>query len=589
MTDIIWIFWIFKWPIFVILLCGCSQVLINQGEAQKDFIAPSHQEVLVPRVVLPIGPSNSGALGPFQNKTSLYGLEGVQATHLYSVDLNNDGHDDLVFLPNHYSIPAFMIFNPIYARFESIQTPVFDSVIRASFLNFADLNHDGIWDVLAGVFHQKGQLVKESVRIFQGFFENGTYRLKEVQAALNPSLGPGPVSSAIFFDYDLDGHLDLFVSQWYDQNGPKIVPIKDRLFKGNGFQFTDVSYLLTQEYGQGGKAFPSFGATACDVDLNGYPDIVTTSTSGLPNRLWMNTTQTNQRLFMDYGPSSGVAQDELGKLLPKSGGNTQVALCTDYNNDKIMDLFLGELTHSHDPATKDRSSFLTGSQFYFPPEFIRSEYYLDDGTLNWTQADQSGVFLDYNMDGAIDLVVANTGFPPKSRMIFFEQMADHSFIDQAKQWGMDLVNPSGPIGIDANRDGFVDVLVGQSNVRMPDQKTSIYLFENQIKNHHRRLRLRLRGTRANHFGLGATVIVKSDSMSQTRFHNLSYGPQPSGSTEGVFFGLGPKDQNVLIRVIWPIKDHKISQALLVEYPPLKVDKEFVDLILKEDGTFEYFY
>ena len=53
------------------------------------------------------GPRNTSNNTMFFDASDKYGLEGVQATHLYSVNLNNDFYNDLVYLPSFYSIPVF--------------------------------------------------------------------------------------------------------------------------------------------------------------------------------------------------------------------------------------------------------------------------------------------------------------------------------------------------------------------------------------------------------------------------------------------------------------------------------------------------
>ena len=130
-----------------------------------------------------------------------------------------------------------------------------------------------------------------------------------------------------------------------------------------------------------------------------------------------------------------------------------------------MDIFLGELSHSYDNESVDRSSILTGSKESFPPFFIRTEYLSHTQTEQWNQGDRRGVWLDYNLDGRIDLLVDNSGFPPHSRLVLFEQDKDHGFSNISTKAGLDIVNPTGTITLDINRDGAPDILTSQNNIR----------------------------------------------------------------------------------------------------------------------------
>ena len=68
------------------------------------------------------GPTRPTINTDFYDTSSKYGLEGVKATHLYSVNLNNDYYNDLVVLPSYYSIPEFFIFDPSEQKFIKMKT-----------------------------------------------------------------------------------------------------------------------------------------------------------------------------------------------------------------------------------------------------------------------------------------------------------------------------------------------------------------------------------------------------------------------------------------------------------------------------------
>ncbi len=485
----------------------------------------------------------------FLDKTDYYGLTGVKAVHLYAVDVNHDGYTDLVTLEDFYSSPKFYFYNHNIHKFVLGQSP-FVGTIRASFLNFVDLNHDGIYDVIVGVLNQKTEMTQYPARVFKGIIENGELFYRE-QSPLPTNLLPTASISAV--DFNLDGDLDLFLSNWFSYKDPTPKPVPDLLLKGNGFDFSDHSRSLKGEYDfnqstkQFSNATPTFGASVCDIDNNGFPDILTSNSNGYYNKLWMNLDGFN---FVNYGNESGFSADEEGSPETLGGGNSFFNLCGDYNSDGIVDVVNGTMSKDTDPDYRDKSSILTGSTFNFPPKFIHSDFYRDDQKSHWSQADRRGVWIDYNLDGLIDLLIDNSGFPPESRLILFEQKKDHSFEDKSNELGIDLVNPSGTITIDLNHDGVMDFITGQSTTRSGENNNRVYVFENQTKRGlNGSVRFHLQAKNSNFFGLGSTLRMKTDHHNY--FFNVEYnsGSLPSQNEEGAYFSFG-KDHPKELIVRW---------------------------------------
>lgn len=270
----------------------------------------------------------------------------------------------------------------------------------------------------------------------------------------------------------------------------------------------------------------------------------------------LNEQATGERYFQDLGPVSNYASDPDGSLIPTGGGRTFFTACTDYNDDGLMDVFVGELSHAYDNDSVDKSSILTGSKETFPPYFIRTEYLSDATAESWNQGDRRGVWVDYNIDGRVDLLVDNSGFPPYSRLVMFEQDESHAFINVSGQLGLDIVNPTGTIVIDVNKDGMPDVITSQNNIRRSDIPPRLYLFENQNNFPNRRaIKVHLRGLKANTHGLGAMVMLYTQSGSekkvQRRWVEYSQGGLTSQNEEGILFGVSEDYQVVGLKVRWP--------------------------------------
>ncbi len=502
--------------------------------------------------------------GSFTDRTEEVGLANLNAVALNAVDLNRDGFTDLAILPSYYSRPRFYIWSEREKRFTPWTHDPLPVDFKASFLVFADLNRDRIPDLVSGVLNQRSEVGQVPLKYYTGVLVENKLVFQEVPGAL--TLPAEPTSGLTILDYNLDGWPDLFVSNWFDNRRGEYIPVQDRLLRNrDGKKFEDVTALLL---GEGDKtsdqlfppnARPTYGASSCDIDQNGWPDILTVSSSGHKNKLWMNLKEprTGERYFEDVGPLSNYASDPDGSLIPTGGGRSFFSACTDYNDDGLMDVFLGELSHAYDNDSVDRSSMLTGSRETYPPYFLRTEY-VSDASEGWNQGDRRGVWLDYNIDGRIDILVDNSGFPPLSRLVLFEQDENHAFVNVASQTGVDVVNPGATITLDANRDGLPDILTAQNNIRLAEIPPRLYFFQNTGRYPGRRsLTVHLSPAKSNTDGIGAMVMLytqtKSGKIVQRRWAESSQGGLPSQNETGVRFGVEKGVEAVGIKVRWPYR------------------------------------
>ena len=524
----------------------------------------------VTKVRQPSSPVLPGPTRPrnnfFVDVTQTMGLDNVIAARLYAIDFNNDGYTDLVTLPKHYSPAEFYQFIPTNKVWKKIDSP-FESngIVRASFLAFADFDKDGVNDVIVATFNQKTELTPRTLRLFQGYLQQNHYKLKEVPNSFPQHIDP--ISSLTFLDYNLDGHLDVYVGNWYDNRHSPARIIPDRLYKGKIFTFKDQSHLLkgnlkySRTHNHYPNARPTSGASVCDMNKDGYPDILTASTSGFGNLLWIS--QGNNNGFEDQGVSSGYAFDPEGSFLPRGGGNSTFSKCADYNNDGMMDVAVGEILMSYDNNTRDISGILTGFTLQPSIKFFRRNYYRDDGSQLNHRGDRRGVWLDYNNDGLTDLLIDNSGFPPHSRLTLFQQESNHGFLDQSKELGIDILNPSGSITIDFNRDGNLDIITGQVSTRKYELKKRLYVFKNNHPMPWNVYRFHLRGHKSNIHGLGGTLIVRSDKNFYRQAVDYLYGPFPSQNEEGIRLALPPGETLQFVEAHWPILEQ--SRPLVKRY------------------------
>ena len=564
---------------------GCSRPVKSPapiGDSPKKVAPP-------PPLPVHYGPSRQGA---FVERSREYGLQGVRGVRFYAVDFDRDTWTDLVVLPDYFSVPQFYRFSPGDRRFALLSPSPLPQKIQGSFLNFVDMDEDGLLDMLLVTLGQRSELTALALRVFRAELKKGRLRYREVVDALEEKqrklLVNFPLASLSALDFDLDGKLDFFMGAWFRTGRQRqSLNVPDMLFKGDGLKLQDHSFRLAGEWGKKRgplpypNATPTFASATCDMDFNGYPDILTASSHGYPNKLWLNQAGRSGegRVYRNFGNESNYAQDDNGRLQLRGGGHTFFVACADYNDDSTMDIFMGELSHAHGPPTVDRSSILTGRTRSFPLSFIRTPY-THDREATWSQGDRRGVWLDYDSDGQLDLLVDNSGFPPHSRLVLFQQLPDHAYHNQAAQLGVDIVNPEGSIVWDVNRDGRPDILTGQGQVRDARIRPRLYLFENQVaRNGRRSLRFFLRGQASNARGLGAMLTLETNRGRKRRWVEVHQGAQGSQNEEGVFFGLDRGERPVRVTVSWPIQKRTQTVHSLGSYR----FRHFLALTLCESG------
>lgn len=583
------------WGLLLLISCSTSS---RKSEDEESIRLSEELESLSKKVqVINYGPTLKEG-GVFEDKTNKYGLENLYAVTFNAVDLTFDGHTDLVVLPTYYSRPKFLIWNREANKFIPWTHDPLPLDFKASFMLFYDMNKDKIPDLVAGVLNQRSEVSQIPLKLFLGKVLNGKLSFKEKKDAL--SLPVEPTSSVSVIDFDLDGWPDLFISNWFESRNNQYLPVADRLLKNNKGKFVDVSNLLKGETNKSSdqlfpsEARPTYGASTCDIDQNGWPDILTVSSSGHKNKLWMSQIepQTGLRFYQDVGAVSNYASDPDGNLIPTGGGRSFFSACIDYNDDSLMDVFLGELSHAYDNESVDRSSILTGSKETYPPYFLRTEYVSDATSESWNQGDRRGVWLDYNIDGRPDILVDNSGFPPYSRLVLFEQDETRAFINVASQAGLDIVNPTGTIVLDVNKDGLPDVLTSQNNIRRADIAPRVYLFENVKKYSGRKsIKIHLQGLKSNTDAIGAMVMLYTLSgkkkVVQRRWLEYTQGGLPSQNESGVLFGVPENDEIVGVKVRWPYvrKNGFNSGEVLEKLYSLKSfpQKDFLEVTVCEDG------
>ena len=360
-------------------------------------------------------------------------------------------------------------------------------------------------------------------------------------------------ASASFTDYNADGHLDLFVTNYVDYSvtdnkvcsdptgmrdycGPlRFRPAPDRLFQNTGTgTFADV----TDRAGIGAGAGAGLGVAGADFNGDGHLDFYVANDASA-NRLWLNN---GDGTFQDGALLAGVAFDAEGR--PE--GSMGIA-AGDPDNDGDVDLFVTNITGESHAFYENRGRGLFEDRRLPTSLAVLTRPFTGFGT-DW---------FDYDLDGLPDLFVANGAvtiiealrndrFPFRQADQLIRNLGGR-FADASAEAGTAITTPDVGRGAafgDIDNDGDLDVLVTNNG-----GQARLLLNETTTVNHW--LLVQLSPVDDNRSGIGARVgVVKSDGTTFWRNAHTD-GSYLSASDARVHFGLGPDAAPVRLIVEWP--------------------------------------
>ncbi|HKQ39068.1 MAG TPA: VCBS repeat-containing protein, partial [Verrucomicrobiae bacterium] len=250
-----------------------------------------------------------------------------------------------------------------------------------------DVNNDGKLDVLVTEYG--------GVKLFmnQG---GGKFAAATAVGLDNPRWA----TSAVFFDYNRDGWLDLVVANYLDYDptqkctdakgapefcGPHGFPgLVTRLFRNQGGQFEDVSVSS----GLARVTGPALGVLCADFDGDQWPDIFLAD-DGRPNRLFINQ---RDGTFAEEAARRGLAFNNMGQ----TAGNMGIAI-GDVDTNDLFDLFVTHLA-------EEQHSFWTQQPRGVFQDTINRMGLVKRG---WHRTGFGTVLVDFDLDGDLDLALVN--------------------------------------------------------------------------------------------------------------------------------------------------------------------------------------
>ena len=437
-----------------------------------------------------------------------------------------------------------------------------DDVGWAQGVCVGDYNNDGFEDLFLTYYGQN--------RLYRNNGDGTFTNVAQKAGLLHPKTRFS--SGCTFVDYNRDGLLDLFVSNYLEidlATAPKPslsvvncnvenVPVncgpnglakaQNYLYRNNGDgTFTDVS----KESGVSGfRSSYCLTATSFDVDEDGWPDIVVACDTS-PSLLLMNN---HDGTFREEALIRGIALSADGHQMGGMGLGIG-----DYNLDGHTDLVK---THFLDQATGIYSNDGKGN---FDDRTTQA------GLNNETRYVSFGAGLvDLDNDGYPDILISTGSvYPELDRLspryalrtprVLFRNRGDGTFAEMSAEAGPGITARHCGRGMafgDFDNDGDMDVLI--VNVNEPPS-----LLRNDAPAGNHWIKIRLEGVKSNRSAIGARVVARYGGKTQAQ-ELVSQSSYLSASDPRLHFGLGVAT-TADIEIHWPL-------GLVEKYPSLAANQ-----------------
>jgi len=501
-------------------------------------------------------------------------------------DIDNDGLPDLYFTGNNDRNKLY--HNEGDFKFTDItyNAGVDGGRTWCTGVTMVDINYDGYIDIYVC---RGATLEKDADKRRNLFYINNgdlTFTERGAEYGLDD---PGYSVQAAFFDYDLDGDLDMYLTNRPNQfkmGFEKRIEVMqfpedevtDKLFRNNGDgTFTNVSEIAgIKNYGHG------LGVGAGDLNGDGYPDIYVANDYEAPDFYYMN--------------NGDGTFTEMGKVALKHGSlfgmGSDIA---DINNDGLLDIFVADMTAEDNlrqktlMAAMDPEKFWSYVDYGFHYQYMRNTLHLNNGNGSFSEIgllagipntdwSWTALLADYDNDGFKDLAITNGYLKDmmdkdyqkalrklvdekqghitledrekilpfhRAKSYLFQNNGDLTFTDMSNDWNFNIEGySSGAAYADLDNDGDLDFVINNIN----DQAS---ILENLARNNgsNNFLRINLIGDKQNLMGYGAKVSIETEEGMQ--FCELYATRGYQSSVEPVIhFGLGKVSTVHSINVVW---------------------------------------
>ncbi len=518
-------------------------------------------------------------------------------------DFNNDGLQDLVFTGN-------MVKNRLYLnrggfKFEDItqQSGIAEKEGWCTGVSTADINGDGWLDL----YICRAGYPFDDLRSNLLFINNGDLTFTEKAAEYGLDDLAYSTHSA-FFDYDLDGDLDLFLLNHstveYSRGSLEVFQLRNKkdpaftnkLFRNDGGHFTNV----TDEAGIYSNVLTfSLGLSIADINGDGWPDIFIGNDFNEPDYLFVNQ-------------GNGTFVDRFAEAFDHTSMFSMGADVADFNNDGLPDLvsldMLPEsnfLQKMHSGADNyDKVAMLEKNGFF--KQYSRNMLQLNNGDGTFSEMGQMAgisntdwswtpLFFDFDNDGLKDLFIAN-GYPRDHTDMdfltftanevmqiergkdpidfegymaqmppillpnyFYKNNGNGRFANMAAEWGLDepLISQSAAY-VDLDNDGDLDLVTNNT----ADFAAVYENHSDELTDHHF-LKIELAGAKGNPSGIGAKLSLYAGGKMFYQEQQPVRGFQ--SSVDPVLnFGLGNIAKLDSLAVVWPRGERQVLRGVAAD-------------------------
>src|SRR3989454_196264 len=516
-------------------------------------------------------------------------------------DVNNDGLPDLYFTSN--VGPNRLYLNKGGYRFEDVteRAGVADPDGWKTGVTMADVNGDGFVDIFVSAVDFLTMHGHNVLYINNG---DGTFTDRTKEYGVDYA---GLSTQAVFFDYDGDGDLDMYLlthsthvertPSTHPQRWPRHPRAGDRLYRNDGGHFVDVS---EHAHIYGGVEGYGLGVIASDLDGDGCPDLYI-------------ATDFQEDDFLYYNNCDGTFTEAIATSVGHTSHASMGVDAADLNNDGRPDLMVLDMLPDQEKILKTSANaesfdvYLQKLEAGYHSQYARNTLQLNRGERRFSEIGYlAGVyatdwswaplFADLDNDGYKDLFITNgiyrrpndldylayvsnpvvqsslrDGMAGFSRALTrkmpqvpianygYHNNRDLTFKNQAQAWGLgQRAFSNGAAYVDLNNSGALDLVVNRIDA-------PVAIYRNRArelsKNHY--LQVVLRGSGANTAGIGAKVVIKQGGKVQMLEQYPTRGFQSSVDPR-LHFGLGLSEQIDSLTVIWPDRRHQVLTRVAVD-------------------------
>lgn len=532
-------------------------------------------------------------------------------------DFNNDGLQDIFFSGNQVSSALYV--NKGGNKFEDITVKAgVQTGSWATGVSIADVNNDGYDDIYVCVFGK--DLLHRAKNLLFINQHNLTFKEQATEYGLADT---GYSTQAVFFDYDKDGDLDMYLTNYLlnGQNANTIYPrdrsgrspANDKLYRNDGKTsqanhpvFTDVSIEAgIKEDGYG------LGVTVSDFNNDSWPDVYVANDFITNDELWLNN-------------RNGTFTNCIGKAVQHQSYSSMGADAADINNDGLPDIVTLDMLPEYNERKKSSFFFMNYERYQaeramgYEPEFMRNMLQLNNGAvskgdtaipffseigqlsgISSTDWSWSVLLADFNNDGWKDMHITNGigrdfingDFLEFSNQVFGNDKTkeeqqeairnklaglnhvnlknylylnnhNYTFTDASDSSGINTPSMSnGAAYVDLDNDGDLDLVVNNIN-------ETAFVFVNNTIQHHlpshsHYLRISLKGDTLNTKGIGAKVFVYNNGNVQVQEENPARG-YFSCVDQHLLFGVSDNKYIDSVLAIWPDNKRQVIKNILAD-------------------------